>query len=111
MEDVEDDDSAFAAYATPDPEVVKMKARQRRLEQQNLLKSSENQKLLKDALEDLSGDESPPEIPKQKFDEEDEPSRVSVGSNDLSQQGSKLSFGSNKVCILLVHNNYYYCGQ
>lgn len=67
MEGEEDDN----LYSTPDPEIVKMKSEKRQLEERNLLKSSENQKLLKDALEDLSGDESPPEIPKQNFRIED----------------------------------------
>ena len=64
-----------------------------------MLKSSENQKLLKDALEDLSGDESPPEIPKQNFGMSEVQSKLSVGSQELSQQGgSKVSLGStNKV--------------
>ena len=94
-----DDGGTFAPYATPDPEVVRMKAKRRELEEQDMLKSSENQKLLKDALEDLSGDESPPEIPKQNLNGEDVhgvPSRVSVGSHELSQQGgSKASLGSS----------------
>lgn len=66
MDEIDNDDG-FSPYAVPDPEVVKMKAQRREMEEQNILKSSENQKLLKDALQDLSGDESPPEIPKQNF--------------------------------------------
>lgn len=81
-----------------------MKAEQRILEEQKMLKSSENQKLLKDALEDLSGDESPPEIPKQNFSNEDiqgVPSQVSVGSHKFSDQGeSKVSLGSSEKVIV-----------
>ena len=66
MADVDevDDASGFAPYAVPDPEIVKTKAEKRQRE------TSENQKLLKDALQDLSGGESPPEIPKRAYEEE-----------------------------------------
>ena len=90
LEDVEED-SEFAPYATPDPEIVKMKSKRRQLEEQNILKNSENQKLLKDALEDLSGDESPPEIPKQNFGVE---VRKVPSVESQSPSGS-----TNKVCL------------
>lgn len=90
MEDVEvDNDGTFATYATPDPEIVQMKAQRRHLEEQSMLKTSENQKLLKDALQDLSGDESPPEIPRKNFTEK-VPSRVS---------GSHIQDRPKKVCL------------
>lgn len=91
VEEVDDDDDDFNPYSTPDPEIVKLKAERRKLEEQSLLKSSENQKLLKTALEDLSGDESPPEIPKQAFSSEDtvkSPSQISVGSQKVPEQVS-----------------------
>lgn len=97
MEDVEEveDDSAFHPYSVPDPEVIKLKAERKKFEEQNMLKSSENQKLLKDALQDLSGDESPPEIPKRSDQVDKIPSQLSVGS-----RGSRQSFGSTKVsCV------------
>lgn len=108
VEEIDDEefvpgDDGFAPYAVPDPEVVKMKAKRRELEEQDMLKSSENQKLLKDALEDLSGDESPPQIPKQRFpieDAKDQPSQISAQLDDTKttrQEGSKTSLESNKV--------------
>ena len=100
-----DDGEAFAPYATPDPEVVKMKAQRRQLEEQNLLKNSENQKLLKDVLQDLSGDDSPPEIPKQNFVAEDDQkvtSRSSVGSSNLS-----TSKESQKVGLATISFAFY----
>ena len=94
MEDVEevDDNIEFNPYSIPDPEVVRLKADRRKYEEQDILKSSENQKLLKDALQDLSGDESPPAIPKRSDQVDKVPSQLSVGS-----RGSQQSFGSNKV--------------
>lgn len=85
MEDVEeaDNDGTFATYATPDPELIQMKARRRHLEEQSMLKTSENQKLLKDALQDLSGDESPPEIPKQNFSTEKSLKSVPPGNQEV----------------------------
>ena len=118
MEEIDDEfvqgDDEFTPYAVPDPEVVKMKVKRR---EQDLLKSSENQKLLKDALEDLSGDESPPEIPKQNFPIEDvkgdtpkqmDGSKTSISSNQ--QEGSKTSVESNKVSYSSewVCSNYMY---
>jgi hypothetical protein len=80
------------AYPIPDPEVVNAKSKR---EEQNILKSSENQKLLKDALEDLSGDESPPEIPIAN-EGQGIPSQVPVASHELPQQeGSMTSVGSS----------------
>ena len=68
-----------------------MKSKRRQLEEQSILKNSANQKLLKDALEDLSGDESPPEIPKQNFG-------VKVGKAPSVE--SQLPSGpTNKVCL------------
>lgn len=91
LEDVEEvnDDMEFNPYSVPDPEVVRLKAERRKYEEQNPLKTSENQKLLKDALQDLSGDESPPPIPKAPDLVDQVPSQLSVGS-----QGS---VGSSKV--------------
>ncbi len=93
MEDAEevDDDSEFHPYSVPDPEVVRLKAERRKYEEQNMLKSSENQKLLKDALQDLSGDESPPPVPKGSDQVDKVPSQLSVGSR-----------GSNKVGLIVL---------
>lgn len=113
MQDVEeaDDDGAFAPYATPDLEIIKMKSKRRALEEQSILKSSENQKLLKDALEDLSGDESPPEIPKQSFSSEEvgqKPSEVSIpkyvgAHSGLTYQPMPFQCLCNTVCLVMTH--------
>ena len=93
-----DNDGTFATYATPDPEIVKMKTQRRHLEEHNMLKTSENQKLLKDALQDLSGDESPPEVPKQNF-------RVQtrVSGSQIQNQPKKVRMPCNWIL-----NNYCY---
>ena len=63
-----------------------------------MLKTSENQKLLKDALQDLSGDESPPEVPKQNF-------RVQtrVSGSQIQNQPKKVRMPCNWIL-----NNYCY---
>ena len=86
-EEFSPNDDGYSTYAVPDPEVVKMKAARREMEEQEALKTSANQKLLKDALQDLSGDESPPEVPKQNFAGEEE---------QVVQSGSRVSVGSSK---------------
>ena len=87
------DGGSFNPYAIPDPDIVRKKVERRKMEEQNRFKSSENQQLLKDALQDLSGDESPPEIPTKKFLPEETvkvSSQVSVGSQEKKiQKGSK----------------------
>lgn len=92
MEDVEEvDDNSFDPYSVPDPKVVSKKVERRKMEEQNMLKSSENQKLLKDVLQDLSGDETPPEIQKQRLNGAEEDGKiqslVSVGSQGRGQSG------------------------
>ncbi len=95
----------YDPYATPDLKVIQQKAEQRRYEQVNRLKNSENQKLLKDALEDLSGEDSPPEIPKKMFgpgENTNVPSRVSVESQEHSQTGgseNSLDASKKKVSV------------
>jgi len=91
-----DDGSSFNPYAIPDPEIVKMKT------DRKLQETSENQKLLKDALQDLSGDESPPQIPKRNYGQDDnEPSKASLdsfskasttsSSKEINKPSSKVS--------------------
>lgn len=66
IDDVEDGDNApYDMYSVPDPEHVKAKAEKRKQEEE-----SQNTKLLGDTLEELSGDEAPPPVPDQKFQQE-----------------------------------------
>lgn len=97
-----DDSGVFNPYSTPDPDIVQMKAEKRQQDEQNRLKTSENQQLLKNALQDLSGDESPPEVPKWKLisgRNAKVPSQVSGSQDQTSSVGTT---SSTKVCVLSI---------
>ncbi len=89
-----DDSSGYNPYSVPDPEIVKTKAEKRQME------ASQNQKLLKDALQDLSGDDSPPQIPKRSYGDDNSnniPSKVSLNSNKSSSSSSTPMLKSTAI--------------
>ena len=98
-----DDGSSFNPYAVPDPDIVRMKA------ERKLQETSENQKLLKDALQDLSGDESPPQIPKRKYGQGD--NEASKASLDSFSKASPASSSKQIKHSSKVSTSYFSSGE